>query len=85
MEKNIARAERDNDLIYHQDVPGASALPVIPEAPVAQISVPSGLKDPQSIIGNDGIIFGEMPGWGAGEAISESIAVVFWEDRKSTS
>ena len=30
MQKNISRAERDNDLIYHQDVPPASALPLIP-------------------------------------------------------
>ena len=74
MQKSIARAERDNDLIYHQDVPAASALPVIPEAPVAQINVPPGLEDPQSVVGKDGIIFGEMPGWGAGEAISKPIS-----------
>ena len=73
MQKSIARAERDNDLIYHQDVPAASALPVIPEAPVAQLSVPPGLKDPQNVVGSDGVIFGEMPGWASGEAISEFI------------
>jgi programmed cell death 6-interacting protein len=76
VQKNIARAERDNDLIYHQDVPAVSALPVIPEAPVAQLTVPPGLKDPQSAIGNDGVIFGDMPGWGASEAISEFITVM---------
>lgn len=73
MQKNIARAERDNDLIYHQDVPAASALPVIPEQPVAQISVPPGLKNPQCAIGTEGVIFGGLLGWGASEAISKFI------------
>ena len=82
MQKNIARAERDNDLIYHQDVPAAATLPAIPEASVAQLSVPPGLKDPQSVVGNDSVIFGEMPGWGAGEAISEFIFVVHRDDQK---
>lgn len=71
MQKNIARAERDNDLIYHQDVPAASALAAIPEAAVAQIVVPPALKNPQSAIGSDSVIFSELPSWGAGEAISE--------------
>jgi programmed cell death 6-interacting protein len=81
VQKNIARAERDNDLIYHQDVPAASALPAIPEAPVAQLSVPPGLKDPQSVIGKDGVIFGELPGWGANEATSKHIWVTYREHR----
>lgn len=72
-QKNITRAERDNDLIYHQDVPAGSALDAIPETAVAQIAIPPGLKNPQSVIGDDSVIFGEMPGWGAGEAISKLI------------
>jgi len=71
VQKNIARAERDNDLIYHQEVPAASALTVIPEAAVAQIVVPPALKNPQIAIGTDSVIFGELPGWGAREAISK--------------
>lgn len=71
MQKNLARAERDNDLIYHQEVPAASALTAIPQATVAQIVVPPALKNPQSAIGADGAILSELPSWGAGEAISE--------------
>ena len=38
---------------------------------MAQLNVPLGLTDPQSVVGTNGVIFGEMPGWGAGEAISK--------------
>lgn len=65
------RAERDNDLIYHQDVPAVSALPLIQGAELAKVTVPPGLLDLESLIRNDGVIFGELPGWGAQEAISE--------------
>ncbi|KAF7986480.1 hypothetical protein HWV62_31277 [Athelia sp. TMB] len=67
---DMIRAERDNDLIYHKDVPSPSALAAILEVAVAPIIVPPGLQNPQSAIGNDGVILGEMPGWGAGEAIN---------------
>ena len=70
--KNIARAERDNDLIYHQDVPTAATLEAIPEATVAQFTIVPGLKNPQSALENEGVIFGEMPSWGVVEAISKS-------------
>ncbi|KAG1750758.1 ALIX V-shaped domain binding to HIV-domain-containing protein [Suillus lakei] len=60
VQKNLARAERDNDLIYHQDVPAPSGIPAIQEVST----------DPRSVIGNDSIIFGEMLGWGAREAIN---------------
>lgn len=69
--KNIARAERDNDLIYHKDVPTAANLEAIPEATVAQFTIAPGLKNPQSALENEGVIFGEMPSWGAGGAISK--------------
>ena len=68
---DMIRAERDNDLIYHKDVPSPSALAAIPEVAVAPITIPPGLQNPQSAIGSDGVILGEMPGWGAGEAISK--------------
>ena len=70
--RDIARAERDNDLIYHQDVPNAANLEAIPEASVAQFTVIPGLKNPQSVLENENVIFGEMPSWGAVEAISKS-------------
>ncbi|OAX43145.1 BRO1-domain-containing protein [Rhizopogon vinicolor AM-OR11-026] len=70
VQKNLARAERDNDLIYHQDVPAPSGIPLIQEVSMVQSIIPPGLQDPRSIIGNDSIIFGEMLGWGAREAIN---------------
>ena len=71
MQTNLARAERDNDLIYHQNVPAPSGIPAIQELSMVRSVIPPGLQDPQSVIGNDGIIFGEMLAWGAREAISE--------------
>jgi programmed cell death 6-interacting protein len=72
VQKNFTRAERDNDFIYHQDIPASSALPPISEAELGKPIVPSGLLDPNSVIGKDGAIFGELLGWGAQEAISKS-------------
>ena len=65
----MTRAERDNDLIYHQDVPPASTLPPIPAVVMAQSIVDPGLQDPKSVIGSDAVIFGELLGWGARLAI----------------
>ncbi|KAI0925777.1 hypothetical protein AcV5_008415 [Taiwanofungus camphoratus] len=76
VQKSIARAERDNDLIYHQDVPPASALPPIQEVPMAQSIVPPGLVDPKAAVGDDGVIFGELLGWGA------SVAIDIYNDRR---
>lgn len=71
MQKNLSRAERDNDLIYHQDVPAPCGIPAIQAVSMVQSIIPPGLRDPRSVIGDDSIIFGEMLGWGAREAISE--------------
>ncbi|KAJ8592190.1 BRO1-domain-containing protein [Rhizopogon salebrosus TDB-379] len=60
---------RDNDLIYHQDIPAPSGISVI-QVYMVQSIVSPGLQDPRSIIGNESIIFGEMLGWGAREAIN---------------
>lgn len=70
VQKNLARAERDNDLIYHQNVPAPSVIAAIQEVSMVQSIIPPGLQDPKSVIGNDGIIFGDMLGWGAREAIN---------------
>ncbi|PAV16120.1 pH-response regulator [Pyrrhoderma noxium] len=69
LEKNIARAERDNDLIYHHDVPPTSALPVIQDISMVQSVVPAALQDPKAAIGKDNVISGELVGWGAKVAI----------------
>ncbi|KIJ62786.1 hypothetical protein HYDPIDRAFT_182503 [Hydnomerulius pinastri MD-312] len=70
LQKNLARAERDNDLIYHQDVPPSSAIAPVQEVVVVQSNVPSGLSDPKSVVGNDNLLFGDMLGWGAREAVN---------------
>ncbi|KII89959.1 hypothetical protein PLICRDRAFT_159226 [Plicaturopsis crispa FD-325 SS-3] len=69
VEKNITRAERDNDLIYHQDVPAVSSLPLIGAAPIAKSNVPPGLANPQHALGDQQAIFGDVLAAGARSAI----------------
>ena len=69
VDSNLIRARRDNDLIYHQDVPAASSLSVIQPASMVASAVPLGLIEPKNILGNDNLIFGELIGWGAQTAI----------------
>ncbi|KAI0775185.1 BRO1-domain-containing protein [Trametes elegans] len=76
LQKNVARAERDNDLIYHQDVPPASALPPIAEVAMAQPLIHPGLQDPKAVVGQDAVIFGELLGWGA------RLAIDIYNDRR---
>jgi len=70
VQKNFTRAERDNDLIYHQDVPAASALPPIQEQVMANIIVHPGLMGPTSVLGDEPMLFAELLGWGTREAIN---------------
>lgn len=70
VQQNLVRAERDNDLIYHYDVPAASALTPITHTNLVTSTLPMGLSDPAALIGRGRIIFGELVGWGAKEAIS---------------
>ncbi|KAI9061298.1 pH-response regulator [Trametes sanguinea] len=76
VQKNLARAERDNDLIYHQDVPPASSLPAIAEVSMAQPLIDAGLQDVKSVVGKDAVIFGELLGWGA------RLAIDIYNDRR---
>ncbi|KAJ7227152.1 BRO1-like domain-containing protein [Mycena pura] len=76
LQKDYARAERDNYLIYHDDVPAASVLPPIPPSDIAKLVVVQGLLNPDSFIGEQGPLFGEMVGWGARAAID------IYNDRK---
>ncbi|KAG7089614.1 hypothetical protein E1B28_011280 [Marasmius oreades] len=78
VQKDFARAERDNDLIYHQDVPVASSLPSIPHAAVAQVTVPKELTNPNSIVASEDMIFSELVGWGARQAIN-----IYYDRRKN--
>ncbi|KAF9532602.1 BRO1-like domain-containing protein [Crepidotus variabilis] len=74
--KSENRAQRDNDLIYHQDVPAASAMPSIPITHPLPLSLPKGLQDPTSVLDNQHFLFGELVCWGAREAIN------IYNDRK---
>ncbi|KAJ7931480.1 BRO1-like domain-containing protein [Mycena leptocephala] len=76
VQKDYARAERDNDLIYHDDIPAASALPPIQHSAIAKLTVAPGLLNPDSVLGPGGPLFAEMIGWGAQEAIN------IYNDRK---
>lgn len=72
MQKNITRAERDNDLIYHEDVPDESNLAPIDlrNSLLCGPKVPPGLSNPKQLIGQEGFIMQGLLGWGAQEAIS---------------
>ncbi|TFK40326.1 BRO1-like domain-containing protein [Crucibulum laeve] len=70
LQKDLIRAQRDNDLIYHQDVPAPSALDPIQQTNLATLIIPPALSNPASVIGNTRPIFGDLVGWGAREAIN---------------
>lgn len=78
VDSNLDRAQRDNDLIYHQDVPPASSLPVIQPASMVESVVPPGLLEPKKILGSDNLIFGNLISWGAQTAIE------IYNDRRNT-
>ena len=67
---SLTRAERDNDLIYHKDVPATSALPPIPHAAIAKVTIPTGLANPAK---GPQMIMAEFLGCGAQEAISKFV------------
>ncbi|KAI0293747.1 BRO1-like domain-containing protein [Russula brevipes] len=69
LDSDLIRAQRDNDLIYHHDVPPASSLPAIQPASMVSSTVPPGLLEPRDILGNNNLIFGELIGLGAQTAI----------------
>ncbi|KAK7051008.1 pH-response regulator protein palA/rim20 [Paramarasmius palmivorus] len=70
VQKDVTRAERDNDLIYHQDVPVSSALPPVAHTTVAKITIPKELLDPNEVVASGDMLFSELLGWGAREAIN---------------
>lgn len=71
LQKSLTRAERDNDLIYHKDVPALSGLPQIEGVTMVKSIIHPGLLDPKSAVDKDGVIFGELLGWGAKVAIGK--------------
>ena len=94
VEKNVKRAERDNDLIYHEDVPPASALASIPPTSMVRLTIPTGLEDPKTALGKQPGLFSELLSWGARVAIGKCTMTVrptklineaeLYEDRRMT-
>ncbi|KAI0766745.1 ALIX V-shaped domain binding to HIV-domain-containing protein [Irpex lacteus] len=78
VQENLSRAEKDNDLIYHQEVPAASSLPQIKEVGMVQSMVSEALAEPKTALGNDAVIFGELLGYGA------KVAIEIYEDRRKS-
>jgi len=76
VQKSVVRAQRDNDLIYHQDVPTAASLPAIQETSIAKATVPPRLLRPEEVLDGTRPLFSELIGWGAREAISKSLFVL---------
>ncbi|CAL1716692.1 unnamed protein product [Somion occarium] len=69
VQKELARAERDNDLIYHHEVPALSALPPITEVSMVQSLVSTSLLEPKTVISHGEALFKELLAWGAKTAI----------------
>ncbi|KAG8213026.1 putative pH-response regulator protein [Butyriboletus roseoflavus] len=70
LQRNLARAQRDNDLIYHSDIPPSSGTTPIQDVIMVQSNLLSGLSDPKSVVGDDRVLFGELLSWGAREAVN---------------
>ncbi|EJU04879.1 BRO1-domain-containing protein [Dacryopinax primogenitus] len=65
--ESTSRAERDNDLIYHQDVPAASSLPPIQARNVTAPAPIDGWKDPRRVLGS--MLFEQLMPWAVTRAI----------------
>lgn len=76
VQRSLTRAECDNDLIYHHDIPAGAALPPIQETSLATATIPPGLLDPKTVLGSMQPLFDGLVGWGAREAIN------IYNDRK---
>jgi len=62
LETAFTRAERDNDLIYHNTVPSFASLPVLKGIRLAQ---PVVLPEAQAILGQSEPLFAPLIPWGA--------------------
>lgn len=68
-----ARAQRDNDLVYHQDIPPASSILAIQAVKLVSPIVPKGLVNPASVLQNRRPLFNNLISWQALEAISKFV------------
>lgn len=70
IESRAAEVQRDNDLIYHQEVPSVPNLEIIEPANLVNSAILGGLRDPQTSLSGDEALFGKLISWGARTAIS---------------
>ncbi|KAG9001425.1 pH-response regulator protein palA/rim20 [Tulasnella sp. JGI-2019a] len=79
VEGNWTTANKDNDLIYHQDVPSESHVPVIKEADIVKAAIAPELVHPDSLVRSDSEppIFGDLVAHGV------RMAVELYQDRRS--
>lgn len=71
LQKGLKRAERDNDLIYHHDIPAISHLLPLKPASLVSSTIPPGLSNPAVVLGREPPLFANLLSWGAREAISK--------------
>ncbi|KAG6329327.1 hypothetical protein ID866_9763 [Astraeus odoratus] len=84
LQVNLVRAQRDNDLICHQDVPASSVVDAIQDVVMVKNNVPPGLLDPGTVIGGiDAILFGDMLSWAAREAAMDILDSEASEDESA--
>jgi len=67
-EKNLELANKDNNFIYHEVVPGVEKLAVIGRAAVAKMA-----PLPDKFLENTQDLFEEVPNWGEGSKKSECV------------
>jgi programmed cell death 6-interacting protein len=72
VEGDLVKREKDNDNIYHHEILPSSSLAPIAQRSLVKSELPAELVDPAKILGSEHLIFGELVGWGAKEAISKS-------------
>jgi programmed cell death 6-interacting protein len=73
VEVDLVKREKDNDNIYHHEILPSSGLVPIVQRSLVTSEIPPELVDPTKILNSDRIIFGELVGWGAKEAISKPL------------
>ncbi|KAG9103109.1 pH-response regulator protein palA/rim20 [Ceratobasidium sp. 370] len=70
LETNLARAQKDNDLIYHQTVPPESTLPPIVGANMVQSIISNKLQNPSLMVGDtENALFSGLVAYGVRMAV----------------
>ncbi|KAG8743647.1 pH-response regulator protein palA/rim20 [Ceratobasidium sp. 414] len=70
LDTNLTRAQKDNDLIYHQTVPPESTLPPIAGANMVQSIISNKLQNPSLMVGNtENALFSGLVAYGVRMAV----------------